>query len=55
RKAQKIIQDNVVKPAASAIENMLGSALDGLLDDIGLGNDHSESNSKSHQPTDSIQ
>ena len=53
-KAQKIIQDNVVKPAASAIENMLGSALDGLLDDIGLGNDHSESNSKSHQPTDSI-
>lgn len=54
RKAQKIIQDNVVKPAASAIENMLGSALDGLLDDIGLGNDHSESNSKSHQPTDSI-
>lgn len=54
RKAQKIIQDNVVKPAASAIENMLGSALDGLLDNIGLGNDHSESNSKSHQPTDSI-
>lgn len=55
RKAQKIIQDNVVKPAASAIENMLGSALDGLLHDIGLGNDHSGSNSKSHQPTDSIQ
>lgn len=35
KKAQKILQDNIIAPATSAIQGLLGSALDGLLDKVG--------------------
>ena len=38
KKAQKMLQENIIAPAASAIEGLLGSAMDGLLDEIGLDN-----------------
>lgn len=34
RKAQKMLQDNVIAPATSAIEGLFGSVVDGLLDGI---------------------
>lgn len=38
RKAQKMLQDNVIAPATSAIEGLFGSVVDGLLDGI-VGDD----------------
>ena len=45
KKAQKILQDNIIAPATSAIQGLLGSALDGLLDEMG-GDTHASKPSK---------
>lgn len=45
KKAQKILQDNIIAPATSAIQGLLGSALDGLLDKVG-GDTHASKPSK---------
>ncbi|EGQ17281.1 hypothetical protein HMPREF9136_0222 [Prevotella dentalis DSM 3688] len=37
QKAQKMLQENVVDPATTAIEGILGGVLDRQLDGIGLG------------------
>lgn len=54
RKAHKILQENVISPATSAIEGLLGNALDGLLDGVGLGSDPSASGNGNQLPADSI-
>lgn len=54
QKAQKMIQENVVDPAATAIKGILGGALDGLLDDIGLGMRHPKDDRGRQPSTDSI-
>lgn len=54
RKAHKILQENVISPATSAIEGLLGNALDGLLDGVGLGSDPSASGNGYQLPADSI-
>ena len=54
QKAQKMLQENVVDPATTAIEGVLGGALDGLLDGIGLGTKHSHSEADRKQPEDSL-
>lgn len=54
KKAQKMLQENIIAPAASAIEGLLGSAMDGLLDEIGLDNQPSKSNKKKTLEADSI-
>lgn len=54
RKAHKILQENVISPATSAIEGLLGSALDGLLDGVGLGSEPSASGNGYQLPADSI-
>ena len=45
KKAQKILQDNIIAPATSAIQGLLGSALDGLLDEVG-GDTHASKPSR---------
>ena len=54
KKAQKMLQENIIAPAAAAIEGLLGSAMDGLLDEIGLDNQPSKSNKKKTLEADSI-
>lgn len=54
KKAQKMLQENIIAPAASAIEGLLGSAMDGLLDEIGLGSQPSKSNRDRYLEADSI-
>ena len=54
KKAQKMLQENIIAPAASAIEGLLGSAMDGLLDEIGLDNQPSKSSKKKTLEADSI-
>ena len=54
KKAQKILQDNIIAPATSAIQGLLGSAMDGLLDEIGLDNQPSKHSKKKTVETDSI-
>lgn len=54
KKAQKMLQENIIAPAASAIERLLGSALDGLFDDIDLGSQPSKSNRDRYLEADSI-
>ena len=54
QKAQKMLRENVVDPATTAIEGVLGGALDGLLDGIGLGTKHSLSEADEKQPEDSL-
>lgn len=55
KKAQKILQDNIIAPATSAIQGLLGSALDGLLDKVG-GDTHASKPSKHKRvESDSIQ
>ena len=54
KKAQKMLQENIIAPAASAIEGLLGSALDGLFDDIDLGSQPSKSNRDRYLEADSI-
>lgn len=54
QKAQKMLRENVVDPATTAIEGVLGGALDGLLDGIGLGTKHSHSEADRKQPEDSL-
>ena len=46
KKAQKMLQENIIAPATSAIEGLLGSAMDGLLDEIGLDNQPSKQSKK---------
>ena len=54
QKAQKMIQDNIVEPATSTIEDMVDGALNGLLDNIGLGNSKADIKRQIQQSTDSI-
>ncbi|SNS11841.1 DUF4359 domain-containing protein [Prevotella jejuni] len=55
KKAQKILQDNIIAPATSAIQGLLGSALDGLLDEVG-GDTHASKPSRHKRvESDSIQ
>lgn len=54
KKAQKMLQENIIAPAASAIEGLLGSAMDGLLDEIGLDNQPSKPSKKKTVEADSI-
>ena len=54
KKAQKMIQDNIVEPATSTIEDMVDGALNGLLDNIGLGNSKADIKRQIQQSTDSI-
>ena len=54
QKAQKMLQENIIAPAASAIEGLLGSAMDGLLDEIGLDNQPSKPSKKKTLEADSI-
>jgi len=54
KKAQKMLQENIIAPAASAIEGLLGSAMDGLLDEIGLDNQPSKHSKKKTVEADSI-
>lgn len=54
KKAQKMLQENIIAPAASAIEGLLGSAMDGLLDEIGLDNHSSKSRGDKYLEADSI-
>lgn len=54
KKAQKMLQENIIAPAASAIEGLLGSAMDGLLDEIGLDNQPSKPSKKKTLEADSI-
>jgi hypothetical protein len=54
QKVQKMIQDNIVKPATSTIEDLVGGALNGLLDNIGLGNSKADIKRQIQQSTDSI-
>ena len=52
QKAQKMLQENVVDPATTAIEGILGGVLDRQLDGIGLGANHrSKVEDKHSQPT----
>lgn len=54
KKAQKMLQENIIAPATSAIEGLLGSAMDGLLDEIGLDNQSSKPSKKKSVEADSI-
>ena len=54
KKAQKMLQENIIAPATSAIEGLLGSAMDGLLDEIGLDNQPSKQSKKKTAEVDSI-
>ena len=55
KKAQKILQDNIIAPATSAIQGLLGSALDGFLDEVG-GDTHASKPSRHKRvESDSIQ
>lgn len=54
KKAQKMLQENIIAPATSAIEGLLGSAMDGLLDEIGLDNQPSKQSKKKTVEADSI-
>ena len=54
KKAQKMLQENIIAPAASAIEGLLGSAMDGLLDEIGLDTHSSKSSGNKYLEADSI-
>ena len=54
KKAQKMLQENIIAPATSAIEGLLGSAMDGLLDEIGLDNQSSKPSKKKTVEADSI-
>lgn len=54
KKAYKMLQDNVIAPATSAIGGMLGGVLDGLLDGIGSGEVPSVSDNDNLMPADSI-
>ena len=54
QKVQKMIQDNIVEPATSTIEDLVGGALNGLLDNIGLGNSKADIKRQIQQSTDSI-
>ena len=54
KKAQKMLQENIIAPATSAIEGLLGSAMDGLLDEIGLDNQPSKQSKKKPVEADSI-
>jgi len=54
KKAQKMLQENIIAPATSAIEGLLGSAMDGLLDEIGLDNQPSKQSKKKTVKADSI-
>ena len=54
KKAQKMLQENIIAPATSAIEGLLGSAMDGLLDEIGLDNQPSKQSKKKTAEADSI-
>lgn len=54
KKTQKMLQENIIAPATSAIEGLLGSAMDGLLDEIGLDNQPSKQSKKKTVKADSI-
>jgi len=54
KKAQKMLQENIIAPATSAIEGLLGSAMNGLLDEIGLDNQPSKQSKKKTVKADSI-
>ena len=54
KKAQKMLQENIIAPATSAIEGLLGSAMDGLLGEIGLDNQPSKQSKKKTAEADSI-
>ena len=54
KKAQKMLQENIIAPATSAIEGLLGSAIDGLLDEIGLDNQPAKHSKKKTVEADSI-
>ena len=54
KKAQKMLQENIIAPATSAIEGLLGSTMDGLLDEIGLDNQPSKHSKKKTLEADSI-
>ena len=54
KEAQKMLQENIIAPATSAIEGLLGSAMDGLLDEIGLDKQPSKHSKKKTVEADSI-
>ena len=54
QKAQKMLQENVVDPATTAIEGILGGVLDRQLDGIGLGANHRSKVEDKHSSADSI-
>lgn len=49
-----MLQENVVDPATTAIEGILGGVLDGQLDGIGLGANHRSKVEDKHSSADSI-
>ena len=54
QKAQKMIQDKIVKPATSTIEDVVDGAIGDLLDEIGLSKSKADIHKQIEQSTDSI-
>ena len=54
QKAQKMIQEEIVKPATSTIEDVVDGAIGGLLDEIGLSKSKADIHKQIEQSTDSI-
>ena len=51
---ERLWQEHIIAPTTSAIEGLLGSAMDGLLDEIGLDNQPSKQSKKKTLEADSI-
>ena len=51
---ERLCQEHIIAPATSAIEGLLGSAMDGLLDEIDLDNQASKQSKKKTLEADSI-
>lgn len=54
KKAQDVLQDNVIEPATSAVQGLLENTINGVLDEIGLKPQSSNSNKDEYIDSDSI-
>lgn len=54
KKAQDVLQDNVIEPATSAVQGLLENTINGVLDEIGLKPQSSNSNKDEYIESDSI-
>lgn len=54
KKAQDILQDDVIEPATSAVQGLLENTINGVLDEIGLKPQSSNSNKDEYIESDSI-